>query len=77
VHLADAESSTAEIAGVGTLPAYRRRGLASAVTAALAIDAFDRGIEVVWLSAADVDVAAMYARIGFRRVGTYVISSKP
>ena len=59
-----------EIVGVATLPAYRRRGLGAAVTAALVADALERGVETVFLSAADEDVARMYASVGFRRVGT-------
>jgi len=60
----------AEVTGVGTLPAARRRGIAAAVTARLVEDAHDRGADVVFLSAADDDVARMYRRLGFRRIGT-------
>jgi ribosomal protein S18 acetylase RimI-like enzyme len=59
-----------EIVGVATLPAARRRGLAAAVTAALVADARDRGAEVIFLSAGSEDVARMYARLGFVRIGT-------
>ncbi|MBT2400971.1 GNAT family N-acetyltransferase [Streptomyces sp. ISL-100] len=59
-----------EIVGVGTLPSARRRGLAVAVTAALAADARSRGIETVFLTATDDAVARIYARVGFRRIGT-------
>ncbi|MFG2490619.1 GNAT family N-acetyltransferase [Streptomyces caniferus] len=41
-----------EIAGVGALPAARRRGLGLAVSAALVADARSRGVETVFLSAA-------------------------
>lgn len=61
--------TTTEITGVATLPAFRRRGLAAAVTAALADDAVRRGATLVWLSADDEDVARVYARLGFRRIG--------
>jgi ribosomal protein S18 acetylase RimI-like enzyme len=60
----------AEIVGVATLPAARRRGNGAAVTVALARHALDHGNDLVFLSAADEDVARIYARIGFRRVGT-------
>lgn len=63
-----------EIVGVGTLPAARRRGLASSVTAALVADARERGVDTVFLSAGDDDVARMYARLGFRRVATALIA---
>jgi ribosomal protein S18 acetylase RimI-like enzyme len=59
-----------EIVGVGTLPSARRRGLGAAVTARLAEDARERGITLACLSATDDDVARLYERLGFRRVGT-------
>jgi predicted GNAT family acetyltransferase len=60
----------AEIVGVATLPAVGRPGLGGAVTAALVEHALERGIETVFLSAADDDVARVYERLGFRRAGT-------
>lgn len=63
-----------EVAGVGTLPAARRRGLALAVTAALVADARTRGVDTVFLSAGDEDVARVYARLGFARVATALIA---
>ncbi|MBE2317125.1 GNAT family N-acetyltransferase [Solirubrobacter sp. CPCC 204708] len=62
--------AVAEIVGVATLPAVRRQGLGGAVTAFLVEHALDRGIETVFLSAADDDVARVYERLGFRRCGT-------
>ncbi|MFF5704333.1 GNAT family N-acetyltransferase [Streptomyces sp. NPDC012794] len=64
----------AEIVGVGTLPAARRQGLALGVTAALVVAARARGARTVFLSAGDEDVARIYARAGFRRVGTALIA---
>jgi ribosomal protein S18 acetylase RimI-like enzyme len=66
----------AEVVGVATLPTARRRGLGGAVTAALARHALDTGAELVFLSAASVDVARVYARIGFRHVGTACIAER-
>ncbi|WP_406262539.1 GNAT family N-acetyltransferase [Actinacidiphila glaucinigra] len=66
-----------EIVGVGTLPSARRRGLALAVTGALVADARERGLTTVFLSAGDEDVARIYARLGFRRVGTALIAEPP
>jgi ribosomal protein S18 acetylase RimI-like enzyme len=63
-----------EVVGVGTLPSARRRGLGLAVTAALVADARSRGVETVFLSANDEDVARIYGRLGFRRVGTAMIA---
>ena len=48
----------------------RRRGLAAAVTRALVDDARTAGVETVFLSADDENVARIYARLGFQRVGT-------
>ncbi|MGW2598725.1 GNAT family N-acetyltransferase [Streptomyces klenkii] len=66
-----------EIVAVGTLPAARRRGLGQAVTAALLADARSRGAGTVFLSAGDEDVARIYGRLGFRRVGTALIAEPP
>jgi len=67
-------ASVAEITGVGVLPAARRMGLGGAVTAALAADAQRRGVQTVFLAASDDDVARVYRRLGFRRVGTAMIA---
>ncbi|MBT2385469.1 GNAT family N-acetyltransferase [Streptomyces sp. ISL-11] len=66
--------TVSEVVGVGTLPSARRRGLGLAVTAALVADARARGVETVFLSAGDDDVARIYARLGFRRVATALIA---
>ncbi|MFJ4848266.1 MULTISPECIES: GNAT family N-acetyltransferase [unclassified Streptomyces] len=63
-----------EIVAVGTLPSARRRGLALAVTSVLVAHARARGMGTVFLSAGDEDVARIYGRIGFRRVGTALIA---
>ncbi|MFE6775740.1 GNAT family N-acetyltransferase [Streptomyces sp. NPDC057702] len=70
-HLA---GDSSEIVGVGTLPAARRRGLALAVTAALAADARTRGVRTVFLAAEDPDVARLYGQIGFVRAGTAMLA---
>lgn len=64
----------AEIAGIATLPVARRRGLGAAVTAALARHALDTGVDLVLLSAGSDDIARVYTRVGFRRVGTACIA---
>lgn len=64
----------AEVVGVGTLPSARRRGLGAAITAFLALDALDRGVERVFLSAGDDAIARVYGRVGFRRIGTACIA---
>jgi len=59
-----------EIVGVATLPDHRRRGLGAAVTDTLVADALRRGVQVVFLSAGSDEVARVYERVGFTRVGT-------
>lgn len=69
---------TTEIGGVGTLPTARRRGLAAAVTAALATHARDHGVRTVFLAYAEDSVARVYARLGFRPAGiTLLIANQP
>ena len=63
-----------EIVGVATLPSARRRGYASQLTASLARDALEKGADLVFLSAGDDDVARLYSKVGFRRVGTACIA---
>jgi ribosomal protein S18 acetylase RimI-like enzyme len=67
----------AEIAGVGVLPAFRRRGLAAQITYVLGREGRGRGVEVIFCSADSDDVARVYAGVGFRRVGTALIASAP
>lgn len=62
--------SVAEIVAVATLPAVRRQGLGGAVTALLVEHALASGVETLFLSAADDDVARVYERLGFRRTAT-------
>ncbi|MFV2110850.1 GNAT family N-acetyltransferase [Micromonospora sp. LOL_025] len=64
----------AEIAGVATLPSARRRGLGAAVTATLARELLAAGTDLVSLSAGSEDIARVYLRVGFRRVGTACIA---
>jgi predicted GNAT family acetyltransferase len=54
-----------EIAGIGSLPEYRRRGLASALTARAAEDACAGGVEMAFLTAADACAGRVYERVGF------------
>jgi ribosomal protein S18 acetylase RimI-like enzyme len=63
-----------EVVGVATLPAVRRQGLGGAVTSALVNDALAGGTDVVFLSAGSEDIARVYHRLGFRRIGTACIA---
>jgi GNAT superfamily N-acetyltransferase len=62
-----------EVVGVATLPVVRRQGLGGAVTGALVEDALKRGVETVFLSAGSEDIARVYGRLGFKRIGTACI----
>ena len=66
--------ATTELAGIAVLPRARRRGAGVAITAALVEDARARGVRTPFLSAQDDDVARVYARVGFVRVGTACIA---
>ncbi|KQX69676.1 GNAT family N-acetyltransferase [Angustibacter sp. Root456] len=70
-------AGVAELVGIATLPTARRRGIAAAVTVALARHALDRGHRTVFLSAQDDDVARVYERVGFRRRATACIAEPP
>lgn len=68
---------TTEVAGIGTAPEWRRKGLAGAVTSALVTDAFARGCTCVFLSAGDESIARIYGRLGFEQVGTALDTMLP
>jgi ribosomal protein S18 acetylase RimI-like enzyme len=61
-------SGICELVGVATLPAWRRRGVAATLCSFLVKDHFERGGDLVWLSAGDAIAQATYERIGFRLV---------
>lgn len=66
-----------EIVGVATLPSARRRGIGTAITAALVADARATGLQTIFLSAASDAVARVYERLGFVRVGHAGLASPP
>lgn len=72
--MAQRVGDVAEIAGVATLPVARRRGYASQLTASLARHALLTGADLVFLSAGDDDIARLYSKVGFRRIGTACIA---
>jgi ribosomal protein S18 acetylase RimI-like enzyme len=59
-----------ELAGIATAEPWRRRGLAGAVTAELAREAFAAGASLCVLSPGDEGALRVYERAGFRRIAT-------
>ncbi|MFJ6997275.1 GNAT family N-acetyltransferase [Streptomyces sp. NPDC003090] len=68
---------TAELSGVGTRPAYRGRGIAAAVTAALTEAMFAGGAGSVWLEYSGEGSRRVYERVGYRPQGTRLYLSLP
>ena len=66
-----------ELAAVGVIESHRRRGIASAVTAALTTAAHERGAQTVWLEPAGEREQAIYERAGFRADGAKLWISMP
>jgi ribosomal protein S18 acetylase RimI-like enzyme len=66
-----------EVAGVATAEAWRRRGLAGAVTAAAARAAFEAGARLCVLSPGHDEAQRVYARAGFRGTATMLHWSDP
>lgn len=60
----------AEVVGVATVPAHRRKGIAAAVVGALARAALQAGVEAVYLNPGDERTHGVYARAGFRPCAT-------
>ena len=67
----------AEIGGVATARAWRRRGLAGLVTRAAAKAAFESGASLLVLSPGDASAQGVYARAGFRPAATILHWSDP
>ena len=66
-----------EVAGIGVLPAFRCRGLASALTAVLTAEAFRRGVEMAFLTPGGNHAQRAYERAGFRAAGEMLMLSLP
>jgi GNAT superfamily N-acetyltransferase len=62
-----------EIGGVGVLERFRRRGIAAALTAAAAAEAFAEGADLCFLTPGDDGAERVYARAGFGRAGTTMV----
>jgi GNAT superfamily N-acetyltransferase len=62
----------AELLGVWTAPAHRRRGLARAVCRDLLSGFFRAGGELAWLAASGEASRSLYEGLGFRACGTHL-----
>jgi ribosomal protein S18 acetylase RimI-like enzyme len=58
-----------EVAGIGVREAFRRRGVAGALTAAITEHAFARGVRAAWLEAGGDDSWRVYERVGYVPMG--------
>jgi predicted GNAT family acetyltransferase len=71
------ESGVTEIAGIGVRRTFRRRGIASSITARLTADSFNRGATLAWLTPGDEGAQRIYARAGFQPIGEMLMISLP
>jgi ribosomal protein S18 acetylase RimI-like enzyme len=70
-------SATTELAGIGVRTAYRRRGIAAAMTAWLVNQALAAGTTHIFLMAAGENEARIYRRVGFKLIGQVLHISHP
>jgi GNAT superfamily N-acetyltransferase len=71
---------TSELAGVATLQEWRGRGIGAALVSRAAGEAFERGVEVLFLSTITDEAGRLYERVGFRfltRMLFYVDAATP
>lgn len=59
-----------ELVGLATLAEYRRQGIATAISSKAIEQAFDRGVEIVFLTAANQLAGRVYKKIGFENYTT-------
>jgi ribosomal protein S18 acetylase RimI-like enzyme len=62
---------TWELSGVGVVPSFRRRGVASSVSSALLAEHFERH-SIAWLTAEDERAESVYRGLGFEKAGTHL-----
>jgi ribosomal protein S18 acetylase RimI-like enzyme len=65
----DIRKGVAELIGISTVEAFRRRGIAAAVSAHATRTAFNMGAEIVFLTTQSDAAARIYERIGFTTSG--------
>jgi ribosomal protein S18 acetylase RimI-like enzyme len=66
-----------ELTAIVTLRALRRRGVAATVTSFLVRQHFAAGGMLAWLSAANDGARSVYARVGFRALGSLLNYEEP
>lgn len=66
-----------EIAGIATLHAFRRQGVATLVTGYATQIGFASGLEAIFLTAGSAAAGRVYERVGFRTVGSGLAYSLP
>jgi ribosomal protein S18 acetylase RimI-like enzyme len=69
----DIAEGVSELAGIGVRERFRRRGIAAALTAAVAADAFAAGASLCFLTPGDDGAERAYDRAGFGRAGTTMV----
>jgi ribosomal protein S18 acetylase RimI-like enzyme len=71
------DAGITEVAGIGVLEDYRRRGIAGAITSGLVRAAFAAGLTTVWLTPGDDGAHRVYARAGFADTTSVVHLAAP
>ena len=72
----DIHEEMTELVGIATLEAFRRRGIATALTAFMTQTAFSQGATLIFLIAANEQAGRVYERVGFRPQATLVVYEK-
>jgi ribosomal protein S18 acetylase RimI-like enzyme len=67
----------AEVAGIGTVPEHRRRGVAGSITSALIRDCLAAGCDTIFLTAGNEPAVRAYQRVGFRTTARGMAASEP
>jgi ribosomal protein S18 acetylase RimI-like enzyme len=62
-------AGTSEVAGIAVREAYRRRGIAGAVTASITERLFAKGLDAAWLEASGQESWRVYERVGYVATG--------
>lgn len=70
-------AGVSELAGIATLAAFRKRGIASLLTWHAAQAVFDAGVELAFLTAEDARAGRVYERVGFQPFSTMLAYSEP